>query len=84
MTDAKLISGLKALVAEANRHLDEIRSDLDAAIKREKRATREGRLDKALCERDKISTLLDREFIHLGRAKTNLARIAELQKENQN
>lgn len=81
MTNDKLIAGLKALVAEANAHLDDIRKDLDAAIKREKRATREGRWDAILCERDKISQLLDREFIHLGRAKTNLARIAELQAE---
>lgn len=81
MTDAKLISGLKALVAEANRHLEEIREELEVAIKREKQATREGRWDKILCERDRISTLLDREYIHLGHAKANLARIAELQKK---
>ena len=74
-----LISGLKALVAEANRHLESIAEDLEAAEKREKQAVRDGRWDLILCERDRISKLRDRQRIWFGRAISNLDRINNLQ-----
>ena len=80
MTNEKLTSGLKALVAEANRHLETIAEDLEAAEKREKQAVRDGRWDLILCERDRISTLRDRQRIWFGRAISNLDRINSLQK----
>lgn len=74
-----LISGLKALVAEANRHLESIAEDLEAAEKREKQAVRDGRWDLILCERDRISKLRDSQRIWFGRAISNLDRINDIQ-----
>jgi hypothetical protein len=81
MTDAKLKAGLLALEAEARTRLREIRLDLGKAIKAEKRATRLGNWENILCERDRISKLLDREFIALGNVKSHAKRIAELEEK---
>ena len=80
MNNEQLINGLKALVAEANRHLEEIGVELVKALEAENAARTSEDYPELLCCKDKVAKLQHRDFIWRGRRDTNLDRINSLQK----